>query len=152
MLKKSTDLYRSAKDGSNAFKDLKNKIALAKGQKKVDLVVRNAKIVNMFSGEIYQTDVAVANGIFVGFGKGHDAKRSYDAQGGYVCPGLIDGHIHVLCIMLIIIKLVSTVKTYEMKKLDSDYFEEAARILGVVKCAGVFLYGKQVLTYPLYRS
>src|SRR5918912_1361094 len=76
--------------------DLQRKISLAKGQKKVDLLVKNASIVNVFSGEIHQTDVAIADGIFVGFGEGyHDTKNLYDAQGRFMCPGLIDGHIHI---------------------------------------------------------
>ena len=75
--------------------DLQRKISLAKGQERVDLLVKNAKIINVFSGEIHETDVAIADGIFVGFGEGYDAKKYYDAQGKFMCPGLIDGHIHI---------------------------------------------------------
>ena len=50
----------------------------------------------MFSGEIHQTDLAIADGIFVGFGEeGYNTKNLYDAQGRFMCPGLIDGHIHI---------------------------------------------------------
>jgi adenine deaminase len=55
-------------NNSNAILNLERKINLAKGQEKVDLLVKNAKIVNVFSGEIHQADVAIADGIFVGFG------------------------------------------------------------------------------------
>ncbi len=78
--------------------DLERKINLAKGQEKVDLLVKNAKIVNVFSGEIHQADVAIADGIFVGFGgegEEYNTKNMYDAQGRYMSPGLIDGHIHI---------------------------------------------------------
>ncbi|HJU94635.1 MAG TPA: adenine deaminase [Nitrososphaera sp.] len=79
--------------------DLERKINLAKGQEKVDLLVKNAKIVNVFSGEIHQANVAIADGIFVGFGGGgeeeYNTKNMYDAQGRYMSPGLIDGHIHI---------------------------------------------------------
>ncbi|HZA62806.1 MAG TPA: adenine deaminase [Nitrososphaeraceae archaeon] len=86
-------------NNSNAILNLERKINLAKGQEKVDLLVKNAKIVNVFSGEIHQADVAIADGIFVGFGgeggEEYDTKNLYDAQGRYMSPGLIDGHIHV---------------------------------------------------------
>ncbi len=83
----------------NTILDLKHKINLAKGQEKVDLLIKNAKIVNVFSGEIHQADVAIADGIFVGFGEEgeeeYNTKNLYDARGRYMCPGLIDGHIHI---------------------------------------------------------
>lgn len=79
----------------NSISMLKRRIRLAKGQEKVDLVVKNANIVNVFSGDIHRTDVAVAEGIFVGFGEGYETKNTFDAQGKFMCPGLIDGHIHL---------------------------------------------------------
>jgi adenine deaminase len=80
---------------NNRIASLERKISLSKGQKEVDLVIKNAKVVNVFSGEIHQSDIAIADGIFVGFEGSYDAKKLYDAQGRYMCPGLIDGHIHV---------------------------------------------------------
>src|ERR687889_433509 len=83
-------------NNDNLIMDLKRKITLAQGEGEVDLVIKNTKIVNVLSGEIHQTDVAIADGIFVGFGEGYGkAKQFYDAQGRYMCPGLIDGHIHI---------------------------------------------------------
>jgi adenine deaminase len=85
---------------SFSIADLRRRIDLATGQKKVDLVVKNASIVNVFSGEIHDSDVAIADGIFVGFGqteeyRKYDAQNVIDAQGMFMCPGLIDGHIHL---------------------------------------------------------
>ncbi len=86
-------------NNNNAILGLERKIKLAKGQEKVDLLVKNAKIVNVFSGEIHKADVAIADGIFVGFGgegeEEYNTKNLYDAQGRYMSPGLIDGHIHI---------------------------------------------------------
>lgn len=59
------------------------------------MIIKNTRIINVFSGEIHQTDVAIADGVFTGFGEGYDAKHLYDAHGRYMCPGLIDGHIHI---------------------------------------------------------
>ena len=60
--------------------------------------MKNAKIVNVLSGEVHEADVAIADGIFVGFEEdeaSYNTKNLYDAQGRYMCPGLIDGHIHI---------------------------------------------------------
>jgi adenine deaminase len=61
--------------------------------------VKNAKIINVLSGDIHQGDVAIADGVFIGFGshkeEPYNAKNFYDAHGRYMCPGLIDGHIHI---------------------------------------------------------
>src|SRR5438876_11157617 len=80
---------------TNDILELKRKVKLAKGQEKVDLVVKNANILNVFSGDIHETDVAIADGIFVGFGEGYVAKNTFDARRKFMCPGLIDGHIHL---------------------------------------------------------
>ena len=90
----------SSEDINISMSDLKRRIDLATGQKKADLVVRNARVVNVFSGEIHKSDVAIADGIFVGFGpteeyKAHEHQNVIDAQGRFMCPGLIDGHIHL---------------------------------------------------------
>ena len=87
-------------DVNTMLSKLKRRIDLATGQKKADLLVRNARVVNVFSGEIHKSDVAVADGIFVGFGpteeyKARDTRNVIDAQGRFMCPGLIDGHIHL---------------------------------------------------------
>jgi adenine deaminase len=83
-----------------SIEDLKRKIDLATGQKKVDLVVKNANIVNVFSGEIHKGNVAIADGMFVGFGQTEEymeyhAQNIIDVQGKFMCPGLVDGHIHL---------------------------------------------------------
>ena len=66
--------YGIIKDNNNNYNnkilDLERKITLAKGQEKVNLIIKNTMIVNVFSGDIHQTDVAIADGIFVGFGEG----------------------------------------------------------------------------------
>src|SRR6476646_437987 len=73
-------IVSSSDDLNSSMANLKRKIDLAKGQKKVDLLVKNANIVNVFSGEIHEDNVAIADGIFVGFGHTEEYKE-YDAQG-----------------------------------------------------------------------
>jgi len=58
------------------------------------LVVKNAQIVNVFTEEIIQGDVAVRDGIILGIGS-YSGRHEIDAQGAYLVPGLIDGHVHI---------------------------------------------------------
>ena len=59
-----------------------------------DLVLKNAKIVNVFTGEILPGDIAVADGYIVGIGKYH-GRIEKDVSGKYVVPGFINAHLHV---------------------------------------------------------
>ena len=54
------------------------------------LVIKNAKIVNVFTEEVLEGDVAIRDGIIIGVGS-YSGKAEIDAKGGYLCPGLIDG-------------------------------------------------------------
>ena len=58
------------------------------------LVIKNAKIVNVFTEEIIEGDVAMRDGIIIGVGE-YSGRVEIDAKGGYLCPGLIDGHVHI---------------------------------------------------------
>jgi len=74
--------------------NLKNMIRSARGRKPVDLVLVNARIINVFSGEILDGDIAVAHGCIVGFGS-YAAKKTVDMCGRFVAPGFIDAHVHI---------------------------------------------------------
>ncbi|MEA3334132.1 MAG: adenine deaminase [Pseudomonadota bacterium] len=69
-------------------------IDLARGRKDADLLLRNVRLVNVLSGEIHLADVAIGDGLFLGFG-GYSAKEVIDCEGRYLVPGLIEGHIHI---------------------------------------------------------
>lgn len=69
-------------------------IAVAAGREKADLVLKNAKYLNVFSNEFLCGDIAVANGLIVGVGK-YDGKTEIDVSGKLVLPGFIDAHIHL---------------------------------------------------------
>jgi len=58
------------------------------------LVIKNAKIVNVFTEEIIEGDVAMRDGIIIGVGS-YTGRVEIDAKGGYLCPGLMDGHVHI---------------------------------------------------------
>ncbi|NIM52610.1 MAG: adenine deaminase [Gemmatimonadales bacterium] len=75
--------------------DLSQLIALARGDEPADLLLKNAQLVNVLSGELHPADIAVAGSHVVGVGSGYEAREVVDLDGQFVCPGLIDAHVHV---------------------------------------------------------
>ncbi|MBI5681737.1 MAG: adenine deaminase [Deltaproteobacteria bacterium] len=78
---------------------LKELITAASGSNPADLLIKNAQIVNVFSGDIEDSSVAIYNGSIAGIGD-YNAKRIIDLKGLYLAPGLIDSHIHIESTML----------------------------------------------------
>lgn len=74
---------------------LEQRIATASGEREVELVLRGGQLINVFSGEIEQADVAVDDGVVVGIGGEYAGRTEIDVAGRYLCPGLLDGHMHV---------------------------------------------------------
>ncbi|MFA5523833.1 MAG: adenine deaminase [Tissierellales bacterium] len=74
--------------------EIKQKIDLAYGRIKPELVLKNARIVNVFSHEIIDGDIAINQGKIVGIGT-YAGKKEIDLEGKFVAPGLIDGHVHI---------------------------------------------------------
>ncbi len=78
---------------------LKQQVLAAKGEVDAELVLKHAKVVNVFTNEIEEADVAIHHGKIVGVGE-YSGRNEVDLDGKYVCPGLIDGHIHIESSML----------------------------------------------------
>lgn len=75
-------------------------IKTAKGDIQADLVLKNAKIVNVLSEEIYEGDVAISDGVIAGVGNDYHGVEEIDVKGAYVSPSFIDGHVHLESSML----------------------------------------------------
>ncbi|MCF8109677.1 MAG: adenine deaminase [Desulfohalobiaceae bacterium] len=73
---------------------IENRSKAARGELEADLLVRNCRLVNVLSGTIHQADVAIYDGIFLGCGD-YRAREVLEAENRYLCPGFIDGHIHI---------------------------------------------------------
>ena len=73
---------------------LKEKIRIASGEGKADLLIKNGRVVDVFSGEIEKKDVAILGDTIVGFGD-YPARKIFDVKGDFLCPGFIDGHVHI---------------------------------------------------------
>lgn len=75
-------------------------IRVSKGEDLADLVIKNAKLVNVLSEEIYDTDIAIIDDEIAGIAKGYRGKEEIDVKGAYVTPSFIDGHVHLESSML----------------------------------------------------
>jgi adenine deaminase len=75
--------------------ELPDLLRRARGDEPADLLLANARLVNVFSAEVHQADVAIAGDTIVGVGRGWEARRAVDLQGRYLAPGFIDAHVHV---------------------------------------------------------
>ena len=75
--------------------ELSRFLSIARGDTPADLVLRNGRVVNVFTREIIEADVAIAGDTIVGVGLAQNAGRVIDLAGRYVCPGLIDAHVHI---------------------------------------------------------
>jgi adenine deaminase len=72
-----------------------DRIAVARGDSPAQLALRNAQLVNVWSGEIYPTDILVDGEYVVAVGPGYSAIQEFDLKGRFVCPGFIDAHVHI---------------------------------------------------------
>jgi adenine deaminase len=73
---------------------LEDLIAVARGERPADLLLKNAQLVNVLSGEIHPADIGVFDGLVIGFGD-YGARQVVDLAGRFVCPGLMDAHVHI---------------------------------------------------------
>ena len=70
-------------------------LAVARGERPADLVLRNGRVVNVLSGEVHHADVAVAGSRIAGIGDGYSGRQEVDLKGCFVAPGWIDAHVHI---------------------------------------------------------
>jgi adenine deaminase len=81
------------------MRQLQEKLKMARGETPAELLFKNAKLVNVLSGEIHPANVAVTDGRIIGIGD-YEAEKVIDLEGAYLAPSFIDGHFHVESSML----------------------------------------------------
>ncbi len=69
-------------------------IKVARGDTPADLVLKNARVVNVFTGQIQECHIAILETRIVGLGD-YRGREEIDLEGRYVCPGFIDAHVHI---------------------------------------------------------
>ncbi|MBN1428285.1 MAG: adenine deaminase [Anaerolineae bacterium] len=105
-------------------------IAIARGDKPAAVLLKNANLVNTFTGEVYLTDIAIRRSRIVGIGPGYDAEQVIDLKGKYVAPGYIDAHVHVESSMCTPREFANAVLPRGVTSVVSDP-HEIANVLGL---------------------
>ena len=105
-------------------------MSVAKGELPADLLLSNAKIINVFTGEIEDGNIAICGDRIAGVGDYHQAKEVVDVGGRYIAPGLINGHIHPESSMLDIGQYARAVVPHGTTTLVTD-LHEIANVCGV---------------------
>jgi adenine deaminase len=124
--------------------NLADTIALARGDAPVDLLLENAQLVNVLSGEVYLTDIAVAGSRVVGIGSGYEARATEDLAGQYVCPGFIDAHVHVESAMVPPREFARAVVPHGVTTVVTDP-HEIANVLGLDGTSGAELSAEDLV-------
>src|SRR2546426_11300873 len=111
------------------MRNLQQKLSIARGERPAELLFKNAKLVNVLSGEIHPANVAVDDGRVIGLGD-YEAMKVIDLKGAYLAPSLIDGHFHVESSMLTTPEFARAVVPHGTGALVIDP-HEYANVLGL---------------------
>src|SRR2546425_6920256 len=126
--------------------ELQRRIQIARGAIPADLVLRNAQLVNVCSGECYPADIAVADGLVVGVsdpGDDYRGREERDLQGRWLAPGLIDGHMHIESTMLVLSEFARIVTPLGVTVVMLDP-HEFANVMGVAGIRYVLESGRDL--------
>ena len=74
---------------------MNNLLAVARGDRPADVVIRGARVANVLTLEYEDVDVALFGDRIAGLGKGYEGTTVVDARGAVLIPGMIDGHVHI---------------------------------------------------------
>src|SRR5436309_4237837 len=116
--------------------ELQRRIQIARGAIPADLILRNAQLVNVCSGECYPADVAIADGRVVGIsapGNVYRGHEEHDLQGRWLAPALIDGHMHIESTMLVLPEFarIVTPRGVTVVMLDPHEFANVMGVAGI---------------------
>jgi adenine deaminase len=105
-------------------------IPIAKGDRPADVLLKNCRIVNVFTGEIEESNIALFKKRIAGVGDYTDGIREIDVRGNFVVPGLIDAHMHIESSMLSPMEFIKTVLRRGTTTLIADP-HEIANVFGL---------------------
>ena len=108
---------------------LKGLIEVARGQRPADLCIKGSRLVNVFSGGIETADLAIHDGFIAGWGR-YEGKETLQADGMYLSPGFIDGHVHIESSLLSPANFCAAVLPWGTSAVVADP-HEIANVLGL---------------------
>ncbi len=120
-------------------------LAVARGDHPADLLLRNCRLLNVYSGEIEETEIAIFGDRIAGLGAGYQAVREIDLAGAYVAPGLIDAHVHIESSLCIPAEFAKAVLPHGVTCVVADPHE----IANVAGLAGVRFMAENSRNLPL---
>ncbi len=147
----SSDLKKSKTEIKSWAASAPVLVDVAMGRKPADMVVRNGRLVSVYSGEIVAgIDIAIVEGRFAYVG--HDAThcigattKVVDAEGRYLVPGLCDAHMHVESGMVTVTEFTRAVVPHGTTSMFIDP-HEIANVLGL---EGVRLMHDEAMAMPV---
>jgi len=119
---------------------LSDLIAVAAGRSPADMVLRNGRVVNVFSHELQEADVAIVGDRIAGIGR-YEGRKVIDLKGRYVCPGLIDAHVHIESSLLSVPEFARVVSAHGTTAVVADP-HEFANVMGTEGIAFVLRAAK----------
>lgn len=108
---------------------LKRRILVAGKNAPADVVVKDGKILNVFTGEFMEGDIAIVDGMIAGIGS-YEGNEVIDAQGKLIVPGFIDAHVHIESTMMTPREFAKVVLQHGVTTVMTDP-HEIANVAGV---------------------
>ncbi len=118
-------------------------LAVAQKQAPADLILSNARLVNVASGEIERVNVALCGGKVAGIGDYRESDETIDLSGDYLSPSFIDGHVHVESSLLWMDQFARAVVPHGTGAVVTDP-HEIANVAGMVGIQALMDAGREL--------
>ncbi len=105
-------------------------IPVSRGDNPADVLLKNCRIVNVFSGEIEKGNIALFKKRIAGIGDYDEGREVIDLEGAYIVPGLIDAHLHIESSMVSPVEFAKTILARGTTTAIADP-HEIANVMGL---------------------
>ena len=125
----------------------RRRLRVAQGLEPADLVVAGGEIVDVFGGDTFRADVAIADGVIAGVGSYPQARERLDVSGKWICPSFIDAHVHTESALVWLPEFARAVVPHGTGAVVTDPHE----IANVAGLAGMEATPSSLRRHPAYR-